>query len=65
MKTLRLLGLTAFCLCAFVAADKRPERQAEDKPSAEDGDVLQLKKGNFNRTLRKNKQLLVHFCESA
>ncbi|KAM8879504.1 protein disulfide-isomerase [Spinachia spinachia] len=60
MKTLRLLGLTAFCLCVFVAADKRPERQA-DKPSTEEQDVLQLKKGNFNRALRKNKQLLVHF----
>ncbi|KAM6942105.1 protein disulfide-isomerase [Lycodopsis pacificus] len=60
MKTLLLLGVTAFCLCVFAAADKQPERRA-DKSSPEEDDVLQLKKGNFNRALRKYKQLLVHF----
>lgn len=69
MRTLLLLGVTAFCLCAFAAADKQPDRQADKsspekkkKEEAEEGDgVLQLKKGNFNRALRKHKQLLVHF----
>ncbi|XP_034396334.1 protein disulfide-isomerase [Cyclopterus lumpus] len=57
MKTLLLLlGATAFCLCVFVAAD-----QQADKSSPEEEEVLQLKKGNFNRALRKYKQLLVHF----
>uniref|UniRef100_UPI003AAA917A protein disulfide-isomerase n=1 Tax=Centroberyx gerrardi TaxID=166262 RepID=UPI003AAA917A len=51
MRRLLLLGVTAFCLCVCVSADTQPE---------EDG-VLQLKKGNFNRALRKHKQLLVHF----
>ncbi|XP_051240469.1 protein disulfide-isomerase [Dicentrarchus labrax] len=60
MRTLLLLGATALCLCAFVAADKQPDRQA-DKSSPEKDGVLQLKKGNFNRALRKHKQLLVHF----
>ncbi|XP_068583168.1 protein disulfide-isomerase [Cebidichthys violaceus] len=60
MKTLLLLGVTAFCLCAYVAADKQSKRQA-DKLSPEEDEVLQLKKGNFNRALRKHKQLLVHF----
>ncbi|XP_049900814.1 protein disulfide-isomerase [Epinephelus moara] len=61
MRTLLLLGVTAFCLCVFVAADKQPERQADkSSPEKEDG-VLQLKKGNFNRALRKHKQLLVYF----
>ncbi|KAI4833448.1 hypothetical protein KUCAC02_016349 [Chaenocephalus aceratus] len=59
-KLLLLLGLTAFCLCAFVAADEQPNRQADKSSLKEDG-VLQLKKGNFNRALRKYKQLLVHF----
>lgn len=40
-------------LCLFVAADTRP-------PSDTDG-VLKLKKGNFERALRKHEQLLVHF----
>ncbi|XP_010776024.1 protein disulfide-isomerase [Notothenia coriiceps] len=59
-KLLLLLGLTAFCLCAFVAADEQPNRQADKSSLKEDG-VLQLKKGNFNRALKKYKQLLVHF----
>ncbi|XP_035516610.1 protein disulfide-isomerase [Morone saxatilis] len=60
MRTLLLLGATALCLCAFVAADKQPDRQANKSSPEKDG-VLQLKKGNFNRALRKHKQLLVHF----
>ncbi|XP_070684202.1 protein disulfide-isomerase [Pempheris klunzingeri] len=60
MRTLLLLGVTAFCLCVFVAADTQSDRQA-DKSSPEKDGVLQLKKGNFNRALRKHKQLLVHF----
>ncbi|XP_054460673.1 protein disulfide-isomerase [Anoplopoma fimbria] len=60
MKTLLLLWVTAFCLCVFVTADKQPERQA-DKSAPKEDEVLQLKKGNFNRALRKYKQLLVHF----
>ncbi|XP_029295027.1 protein disulfide-isomerase [Cottoperca gobio] len=60
MRTVLLLGLTAFCLCAFAAADKQPDRQV-DKSSREEDGVLQLKKGNFNRALKKHKQLLVHF----
>ncbi|XP_047190050.1 protein disulfide-isomerase [Scophthalmus maximus] len=57
-----LLGLSALCLCvsAVVAADAQRERQG-DKPPPEDDGVLQLSKGNFNRALRKHKQLLVHF----
>uniref|UniRef100_A0A3B5AUE4 Protein disulfide-isomerase-like n=1 Tax=Stegastes partitus TaxID=144197 RepID=A0A3B5AUE4_9TELE len=52
MKKPLLLGVTAFCLCAFVTGDKSfPEK---------DG-ILQLQKGNFNRALKKYKQLLVHF----
>lgn len=62
MRRLLLLGVTALCLCMFVVADKQPDRQA-DKSSPETDGVLQLKKGNFNRALRKHKQLLVHFCE--
>ncbi|XP_071360781.1 protein disulfide-isomerase [Trachinotus anak] len=60
MKTLLLLGVTAFCLCVFVVADTQHNRQ-EDKSLPEKDGVLQLKKGNFNRALRKYKQLLVHF----
>ncbi|XP_074485714.1 protein disulfide-isomerase [Sebastes fasciatus] len=61
MRTLLLLlGVTAFCFCAFVDADKQPDRQ-EDKSSSEKDGVLQLKKGNFNRALRNHKQLLVYF----
>nr|XP_046273840.1 protein disulfide-isomerase [Scatophagus argus] len=55
MRTLPLLGVTALCLCAFVTAD------TQDKSSLEEDGVVQLKKGNFNRALRKHKQLLVHF----
>ncbi|XP_047434786.1 protein disulfide-isomerase [Mugil cephalus] len=52
MKRPLLLGVTAFCVCALVAADNSfPEK---------DG-VLQLKRGNFDRALRAYKQLLVHF----
>ncbi|KAM7394507.1 hypothetical protein PAMP_021305 [Pampus punctatissimus] len=60
MRRLLLLGVTAFCLCVFVAADTQPERQGDKSSSEKDG-VLQLMKGNFNRALRKYKQLLVHF----
>nr|XP_019956748.1 PREDICTED: protein disulfide-isomerase-like [Paralichthys olivaceus] len=61
MSRLLLLGLSAFCLCAFVAAaDQHHERQGDKSVPEEDG-VLQLKKGNFKRALRKYKQLLVHF----
>ncbi|XP_059199615.1 protein disulfide-isomerase [Centropristis striata] len=57
MRSLLLLGLTAFCLWVIVAADKQPEK----KKTKEEDEVLQLEKGNFNRALRKHKQLLVHF----
>lgn len=60
MRRLLLLGVTASCLCVFVVTDKQPDQQA-DKSSPETDGVLQLKKGNFNRALRKHKQLLVHF----
>ncbi|KAF3687865.1 Protein disulfide-isomerase [Channa argus] len=60
MRRLLLLGVTAFCLCALVAADTQPDRQG-DKTFPEKDGVLQLKKGNFNRALRRHKQLLVHF----
>uniref|UniRef100_A0A3B4V0L3 Zgc:136472 n=1 Tax=Seriola dumerili TaxID=41447 RepID=A0A3B4V0L3_SERDU len=60
MRRLLLLGVTAFCLCVFVAADTQQNRQGEKSLPEKDG-VLQLKKGNFNRALRKYKQLLVHF----
>ncbi|KAM9363326.1 protein disulfide-isomerase [Symphorus nematophorus] len=60
MRRLLLLGVTALCLCVLVAADTQADRQA-DKSSPEKDGVLQLKKGNFNRALRKHKQLLVHF----
>ncbi|XP_045904162.1 protein disulfide-isomerase [Micropterus dolomieu] len=56
MRTLLLLWATTLCLCVFVAADTQA-----DKSSPEKDGVLQLKKGNFNRVLRKHKQLLVHF----
>ncbi|KAM7419559.1 hypothetical protein PAMA_016593 [Pampus argenteus] len=61
MRRLLLLGVTAFCLCVFVAADTQPERQGDKSSPEKDGEVLQLMKGNFNRALRKYKQLLVHF----
>ncbi|KAF7667184.1 hypothetical protein LDENG_00072740 [Lucifuga dentata] len=56
MRRLLLLGVTAFCLCVCITADKQG-----DKSIPEDDGVLQLKKGNFNRALKKYKQLLVHF----
>ncbi|XP_067441214.1 protein disulfide-isomerase [Thunnus thynnus] len=60
MRRLLLLGVTAFCLCVLVAADTQSDRQGDKSFPEEDG-VLQLKKGNFNRALKKYKQLLVHF----
>uniref|UniRef100_A0A3Q0SBV8 Zgc:136472 n=1 Tax=Amphilophus citrinellus TaxID=61819 RepID=A0A3Q0SBV8_AMPCI len=60
MRRVLLLGLTAFCLCVFVAADTKSDRQ-EERPFPEKDGVLQLKKGNFKRALRKYDQLLVHF----
>uniref|UniRef100_A0A667X5V3 Zgc:136472 n=1 Tax=Myripristis murdjan TaxID=586833 RepID=A0A667X5V3_9TELE len=60
MRRLLLLGVTAFCLCACITADTQPDRQGDKSLPEKDG-VLQLKKGNFNRALRKHKQLLVHF----
>ncbi|XP_040001067.1 protein disulfide-isomerase [Xiphias gladius] len=60
MRRLLLLGVTAFCLCVFVAADTQLDRQGDKSFPERDG-VLQLKKGNFNRALRKYKQLLVYF----
>uniref|UniRef100_A0A3Q3LWJ4 Thioredoxin domain-containing protein n=1 Tax=Mastacembelus armatus TaxID=205130 RepID=A0A3Q3LWJ4_9TELE len=60
MRSLLLLGVTAFYLCVLVAADTQPDQQ-RDKSFPEKDGVLQLKKGNFNRALRKHKQLLVHF----
>ncbi|XP_070844434.1 protein disulfide-isomerase [Chaetodon trifascialis] len=59
MRRALLLGATALCLVVFAAADTQPGRQ-EDKSPPEDG-VLQLRKGHFNRVLRRHKQLLVHF----
>lgn len=56
MKRLLLLCVTAFCLGVSVAADTKEDKQFPEK----DG-VLQLKKGNFKRALRKHDQLLVHF----
>ncbi|KAL3996703.1 nuclear receptor coactivator 3 [Sarotherodon galilaeus] len=56
MKRLLLLCVTAFCLGVCVAADTKEDKQFPEK----DG-VLQLKKGNFKRALRKHDQLLVHF----
>lgn len=52
--------MTAFCLYAFVVADTQLDRQGDKSFPEKDG-VLQLKKGTFNRALRKHKQLLVHF----
>ncbi|XP_076585302.1 protein disulfide-isomerase [Chaetodon auriga] len=59
MRRALLLGATALCLVVFAAADTQPGRQ-EDKSPPENG-VLRLRKGHFNRALRKHKQLLVHF----
>ncbi|KAM9315345.1 protein disulfide-isomerase [Pholidichthys leucotaenia] len=60
MKRPLLLCVTAFCLCVFVAADAQTETQADKSFPERDG-VLQLKKGNFKRALRRHEQLLVHF----
>ena len=62
MKNLQLLGVTAFCLFVFVAADAHVDQKGDKTLPEKDG-VLQLKKENFNRALRKHKQLLVHFCK--
>nr|XP_020469977.1 protein disulfide-isomerase-like [Monopterus albus] len=60
MRRLLLLGATAFYLCVLVAADTQPNQQGDKSFPEKDG-VLQLKKGHFNRALRKHKQLLVYF----
>lgn len=57
-----LLGLTAFWLCVFAAADRQPNGQGDRSFLEKDG-VLQLEKGNFHRALGQYEQLLVHFCE--
>lgn len=62
MRRLFLLGVAACCACVLVAADSQPDQQGDRSFPEEDG-VLQLKKSNFNRALRKHKQLLVHFCK--
>lgn len=62
MKGLLLLEVLALCFCASVTTDTQLNRQA-DKSFPEGDGVLQLNKGNFNRALRKHKQLLVHFCK--
>ncbi|MED6245151.1 hypothetical protein ATANTOWER_032180 [Ataeniobius toweri] len=64
MKKLVLLlllpGVMVFCLCMLVAADTQSDPQG-DKTFPETEGILQLGKGNFNRALKKHKQLLVHF----
>ncbi|XP_028265209.1 protein disulfide-isomerase [Parambassis ranga] len=60
MKRPLLLGMAAFCLCVFAAADTQSDPEGDESLSMKDG-VLQLRKGNFNRALRKYKQLLVFF----
>lgn len=62
MWRLLLLGLVAGCARVLVATDSQPDQQRDRSVPEEDG-VLQLKKSNFNRALRKHKQLLVHFCK--
>ncbi|XP_017276444.1 protein disulfide-isomerase [Kryptolebias marmoratus] len=59
-KSVLLLGVMVFCFCVLVAADTQSDRVEEVKFTEKDG-ILQLNKGNFNRALRKYKQLLVHF----
>lgn len=59
---LLLLSVTVFCVCVLAAADTQSD-QVEDKTFPEKDGILQLKRGNFNRALRKYKQLLVHFCK--
>ncbi|XP_068178262.1 protein disulfide-isomerase [Antennarius striatus] len=58
MRRALLLAATAVCLFAFVAADAQPG--GDKSPPDKDG-VLQLEKGNFRRSLKKHKQLLVYF----
>ncbi|XP_068607486.1 protein disulfide-isomerase [Brachionichthys hirsutus] len=58
MRRALLLTAMAFCLSAFVAADAQP---GGDTSAPEKDGVLQLAKGNFQRSLRKHKQLLVYF----
>ncbi|XP_041839595.1 protein disulfide-isomerase [Melanotaenia boesemani] len=60
MKTLQLLGVTAICLFVFAAADAQSNLQGDETLPEKDG-VLQLEKRNFDKALRKHKQLLVHF----
>ncbi|KAM4603331.1 protein disulfide-isomerase [Polymixia lowei] len=50
-------GKAAWCMCLIFMM---PDGQGEKSIPEKDG-VLQLKKGNFNRALKKYKQLLVHF----
>lgn len=61
-RRLLLLGVMVICFCVLAAADMQSDR-VEDKTFPEKDGILQLKKGNFNRALRKYKQLLVHFCK--
>ncbi|MEQ2291777.1 hypothetical protein AMECASPLE_016444, partial [Ameca splendens] len=63
MKKLVLLllpGVMVFCLCTLAAADTQSDPQG-GKTFPETEGILQLGKGNFNRALKKHKQLLVHF----
>lgn len=62
MRRLLLLGVLALSFCVSVTADTQLDGQADKSSPKKDG-VLQLNKGNFNRALRKHKQLLVHFCK--
>ena len=62
MKRSKLLVVTAFCFCVSVAADTQSGQKGGKTLSEKDG-ILQLEKGNFNRALKKYKQLLVHFCK--
>ncbi|KAL1005253.1 hypothetical protein UPYG_G00056690 [Umbra pygmaea] len=68
MKTLLLLCVAGYCLHVFglvaSSADKHTHSDADRDGStvlAEQNEVLSLKKENFNRALRRHKQLLVHF----
>ncbi|KAM6971871.1 protein disulfide-isomerase [Aplochiton taeniatus] len=60
MKSLLRIGAIYCCLWVCSIADPQTNRQGEKAIPEKDG-VLQLKKGNFNRALRRHKQLLVHF----
>lgn len=57
MRSLVLLGVVTFCVCSS-ATDTHT--QGDTSLQEEDG-VLQLKKGNFDKALKKYEQLLVHF----